>query len=40
MIKRFEEFVSTMYGRPVNESFQSSKLRELIKQHGKPKYSW
>jgi hypothetical protein len=40
MIKNFEEFVSTMYGRPVNESFQSSKLRELIKQHGKPKYSW
>jgi hypothetical protein len=40
MIKSFEEFVSTMYGRSVNESFQSSKLRELIKQHGKPKYSW
>lgn len=40
MIKTFEQFVSTIYGRPVNESFQSSKLREIIKQHGKPKYSW
>ena len=40
MIKTFEQFVSTAYGRPVNEAFQSSKLREIIKQHGKPKYSW
>lgn len=40
MIKSFEEFVSAKYGRPVNEAFQSSKLREIIKQHGKPKYSW
>ena len=33
-----------MYNKPegnlVNEAFQSSKLREIIKQHGKPKYSW
>ena len=40
MIKTFEQFVSTEYGKPVNEAFQSSKLREIIKQHGKPKYSW
>jgi hypothetical protein len=40
MIKSFKEFVSAKYGRPVNEAFQSSKLREIIKQHGKPKYSW
>lgn len=40
MIKTFEQFVSTVYGRPVNEAFQSSKLRQIIKQHGKPKYSW
>jgi hypothetical protein len=37
MIKTFEQFVSTEYGRPVNEAFQSSKLRAIIKQHGKPK---
>jgi hypothetical protein len=24
----------------MNEAFQSSKLREIIKQHGKPRYSW
>lgn len=40
MIKSFEEFVSAKYSRPVNEAFQSSKLRKIIKQHGKPKYSW
>ena len=40
MIKTFEQFVSTMYGRHVNEAFQSSKLRNIIKQHGKPKYRW
>ena len=40
MIKKFEQFVSEVYGKPVNESFQSSKLRDIIKQHGKPKYSW
>ena len=40
MIKTFEEFVASKYSRPVNEAFQSSKLREIIKQHGKPKHSW
>ena len=40
MIKTFEQFVSVKYDKPVNEAFQSSKLREIIKQHGKPKYSW
>ena len=40
MIKTFEQFCADVYSRPVNEAFQSSKLRELIKQHGKPKYSW
>lgn len=42
MIKTFEQFVNEFYNKPegnlVNEAFQSSKLRELIKQHGKPKY--
>lgn len=37
MIKTFEQFVSAKYGKPVNEGFQSSKLREIIKQHGLPK---
>ena len=37
MIKTFEQFVSEMYDNPVNEAFQSNKLRELIKQHGLPK---
>lgn len=37
MIKKFEDFVLECYGNPVNEAFQSSKLREIIKQHGKPK---
>lgn len=37
MIKTFEQFVAAKYGRPVNEGFQSSKLREIIKQHGLPK---
>jgi hypothetical protein len=40
MIKTFEQFVSTVYGRPINEAFKSNKLRQIIKQHGKPKYSW
>ena len=43
MIKKFEQFVAECYGKsgnPINEAFQSSKLREIIKQHGKPKYSW
>lgn len=40
MIKTFEQFVSDKYGKPINEAYQSSKLREIIKQHGKPKYSW
>jgi hypothetical protein len=38
MIKTFEQFVSDKYGKPINEAYQSSKLREIIKQHGKPKY--
>jgi hypothetical protein len=37
MIKTFEQFVAAKYGKPVNEGFQSSKLREIIKQHGLPK---
>ena len=37
MIKTFEQFVSTAYGRTVNEGFQSEKLRELVKKHGKPR---
>ena len=40
MIKTFEQFVSAKYGKPVNEGFQSSKLREIIKQHGLPKNDW
>lgn len=45
MIKNFEQFILEYYNdnqdvNPVNEAFQSSKLREIIKQHGKPKYSW
>lgn len=44
MIKKFEEFIVERYGNlvcnKINESFQSNKLREIIKQHGKPKYSW
>lgn len=39
MIKTFEQFVSTVYGSTINEAFQSSKLRELVKQHGELKYS-
>ena len=37
MIKTFEQFVSAKYGKPVNEGFQSNKLRTIIKQHGLPK---
>jgi hypothetical protein len=40
MIKTFEQFISTVYGRPVNEGFQSNKLRTIIKQHGLPKNDW
>ena len=44
MIKSFEQFVLECYNKPsgesINESFQSGKLREIIKQHGKPKYKW
>ena len=40
MIKTFEQFVSAKYGKPVNEGFQSSKLRAIIKQHGLPKNDW
>ena len=37
MIKTFEQFVSTVYDRSVNEGFQSKKLSELVKKHGKPR---
>lgn len=37
MIKTFEQFINEMYS-PINESFQSSKLREIIKKHGMPKW--
>jgi hypothetical protein len=37
MIKTFEQFVFTMYGKSVNEAFQSKKLSELVKKHGKPR---
>ena len=37
MIKTFEQFVNEMYS-PVNEAFQSSKLRDIIKTHGMPKW--
>lgn len=44
MIKTFEQFIAEKYCKsvesPINEAFQSSKLREIIKQHGKPKWSW
>jgi hypothetical protein len=40
MIKTFEQFVSDKYDKPINEAYQSSKLREIIKQHGKPKWSF
>ena len=40
MIKTFEQFVSAKYGKPVNEGFQSNKLRTIIKQHGLPKNDW
>jgi hypothetical protein len=39
MIKNFEQFILECYN-PINEAFQSSKLREIIKQHGKPKDKW
>ena len=37
MIKTFEQFVNEMYS-PVNEAFQSGKLRGIIKKHGMPKW--
>lgn len=37
MIKKFEQFVNEMYS-PINEAFQSSKLREIINTHGMPKW--
>ena len=44
MIKTFEQFIAEHYckpvGNPVNEAYQSSKLREIIKQHGLPKSDW
>lgn len=44
MIKTFEQFVAEHYSKPVeapiNEAFQSSKLREIIKQHGKPRWKF
>ena len=40
MIKTFEQFVSERYSKPVNEAFQSGKLRTIIKQHGLPKNYW
>lgn len=44
MIKTFEQFVAECYnknvGKSVNEAFQSRKLRDIIKQHGKPKYDF
>ena len=40
MIKTFEQFVAAKYGKPVNEGFQSSVLRDIIKQHGLPKSDW
>jgi hypothetical protein len=36
MIKKFEEFVSTVYDSTINEAFQSGKMRQIINQHGKP----
>lgn len=40
MIKKFEQFVSAKYGKHINEGFQSSKLREIIRKHGLPKNDW
>lgn len=40
MIKTFEQFVSDKYSKPINEAYQSSKLREIIKQHGKPRWKF
>ena len=44
MIKTFEQFVNECYNKSdgdiINEAYQSSKLREIIKQHGKPKRNW
>lgn len=40
MIKTFEQFILEKYGSPINEAFQSNKLRQIIKQHGLPKNDW
>lgn len=40
MIKKFEQFISEQYVGRINEGFQSSKLRNLIKQHGLPREKW
>lgn len=37
MIKKFEQFVSELNVYHINEGFQSSKLRNLIKEHGFPR---
>jgi hypothetical protein len=39
MIKTFEQFVSEVYGKPVNESFHKNrlKLKDIFEQHGQPK---
>lgn len=37
MIKTFEQFVSELNGYHINEGFQSSKLRSLVKEHGLPR---
>ena len=37
MIKTFEQFTADKYGKSVNEAFQSKKLSELVKKHGKPR---
>jgi hypothetical protein len=39
MIKKFEQFVSEVYGKPVNESFHKNrlKLKDIFEQHGRPK---
>ena len=40
MIKTFEQFIAENYCKPINEAYQSSKLREIIKQHGKPRWKF
>lgn len=38
MILNFEEYINSQ--KIIKESFQSGKLRNIIKQHGKPKHTW